>query len=308
MLEPTGLIVRGMAPPPHQPNGLARMQKPDPSVTAGPGRSGKSARDENFPVASRLISARLRPHVMAFYDFARTADDVADDPVLGPAEKLAELDALEAALGGAGPEVGQRLARSLASCGVGDHHARALLNAFRMDATKSRYADWHELLDYCALSADPVGRFLLDLHCEDRALRPSSDALCTVLQILNHIQDCKNDFRTLDRVYVPFDLLRDEGLGVDALSGPVTTPALRRALDTMLDRCESLLSRARSRPVPLRSRRLAAEMGVITRLAARLIVRLRREDPLAGRVALGRADFARAGVGALPSLLRRGRA
>ncbi|MEM7211702.1 MAG: squalene/phytoene synthase family protein, partial [Pseudomonadota bacterium] len=137
--------------------------------------SGKGAGDENFPVASRLIAPELRPHVMRFYDFARAADDVADSEVLSSEEKLARLDRFEAGLDGdASVTKGIALRDSLAECGVTDRHARDLLDAFRQDAVKHRYANWDELIGYCELSANPVGRYLMDLHDEDRALWPAS--------------------------------------------------------------------------------------------------------------------------------------
>ena len=269
--------------------------------------TGKGAGDENFPVASRLIAPHLRGHVMRFYAFARAADDVADNPGLLPAEKIARLDAMEAGLAGPGPAKARALGESLRATGVPDQHARDLLTAFRQDAVKSRYADWDELAGYCALSAHPVGRFMMDLHGEDRALWRAGDALCAVLQVLNHLQDCQKDYRQMDRVYLPLDLLGAEGLDVDVLTAERTAPGLRRVLDTLLDRCDSLLTMARERPITPRSRRLAAEMGVITRLAARLSARLRRQDPLAGRVTLSKADFAAAALGAIPTLIRPGR-
>lgn len=270
--------------------------------------SGKGARDENFPVGSVLLPARLRPHVACFYDFARAADDIADNPDLSPEEKLRRLDAFEAGLDGrSGVPVATALRDSLARTSVPDRHARDLLAAFRQDATKRRYADWDELLGYCALSANPVGRYLMDLHGEDRALWTPSDALCTALQILNHLQDCQVDYRNLDRVYLPLDWLHAQGLDVTALDAPAAPPGMRRVLDQCLDGCDALIAVARTRPARPRSRRLHAEMVTITRLAARLSARLRARDPLAGRVALSKPDFARAAFSGAAALARTGR-
>lgn len=254
--------------------------------------SGKGARDENFPVASFLLPARLRPHVMRFYAFARAADDVADNMDLAPEEKLRRLDHFEGALDGSHDlPVANALRESLAATGVSDRHARDLLVAFRMDATKQRYADWEDLLGYCRYSANPVGRYLMDLHGESAALHPASDALCTVLQILNHLQDCQRDWQNLDRVYLPESWLASRGVTISDLGAPASPPGLRRVIDRALDRCDALILAAQARPVRPQSRRLHAEMVVITRLAARLAARLRVEDPLAGRVALSKPDF-----------------
>src|SRR4029079_14722405 len=141
-------------------------------------RSGKGSHDENFPVASRLINRQYRPAILAFYEFVRVADDIADHPRLASAQKIDRLDRLESSLLGTGgdePE-GLRLRTGLNERGMSARHAQDLLSAFRQDATKLRYANWDELIDYCARSAMPVGRFVLDVHGEARDTWPSSDA------------------------------------------------------------------------------------------------------------------------------------
>ena len=100
------------------------------------------------------------------------------------------------------------LRQALARARLTPQHALDLLEAFRRDVTKLRYADWDELMDYCRYSAMPVGRFVLDVHGEDRALWPANDALCAALQVINHLQDCAKDYRELDRVYLPLDAWR----------------------------------------------------------------------------------------------------
>jgi len=179
-------------------------------------RSGKGYRDENFPVASILIKAKHRAPIMAFYEFVRTADDIADHPTLAPSEKLAHLDALEAGLLGRieGETVAQRLRASLRDLHLSARHAQDLLTAFRMDVTKLRYRTWDELIEYCRYSAMPVGRFVLEVHGEPDSIWPANDALCAALQINNHIHDCRADYTALDRVYVPLDALQDAGARV----------------------------------------------------------------------------------------------
>lgn len=273
----------------------------DESLPACEVPPSKGAGDENFPVGSAFIAPALRPCVAAFYAFARGADDVADSPALSPTDKLSRLAQFEAGLDGdpRGPAVAHRLAAALAARGLTDRHARDLLAAFRQDATQSRYADWDALLGYCVCSAHPVGRFLLDLHGEDRALWPASDALCAALQVLNHLQDLGDDRAALDRVYLPLDWLAAEGIGVEALDAPRAAPALRRVIDRALDGCDVLIARAVRLPPALASRRLAAESAAIVTLARRLSGRLRRGDPLADRIKPGKADFA---LGALAGL------
>lgn len=263
--------------------------------------SGKGAGDENFPVGSFLLPRRLRPHVAVFYAFARAADDIADNPDLSPDDKLRRLGALDQVFDGRGlddPALAKaaRIRDSLAATGVPDRHCRDLLAAFKQDAVKTRYADWGELMGYCRLSASPVGRYLLDLHGEAAADYPPSDALCDALQVLNHLQDCGKDFLALDRVYLPLDWMAEEGAAIDDLRAPRCSPGLRRVLDRCLDGVDGLLVRAAALPGRLRSRHLATESAVILTLAERLAVLLRRSDPLAGRVGLGKCDFLACGL------------
>lgn len=256
--------------------------------------SGKGAGDENFPVGSFLIAKKHRPAVMAYYAFARGTDDIADDATLAPREKIRRLDACEAALAPDaphGPAMATRLGHMLRETGVEMSCATDLLIAFRQDALKARYADWDELIGYCANSARPVGRFLLQLHGESPRTAPASDALCDALQILNHLQDIAIDKTRLDRVYLPQDWLTAEGVDEPALTAEASSPGLRRVIDRCLDGCAVLLQRSRHLADQTRSRRMAAEIAVIQRLAERLHARLGREDPLAGRVKHHRNDL-----------------
>ncbi|MEM9724399.1 MAG: squalene synthase HpnC [Pseudomonadota bacterium] len=268
--------------------------QPARSVSAPQPSKGSS--DENFPVGSWLIAPALRPVVAHYYAFARAADDIADDPNLTPDDKIARLDAMDRALTDRSLPVAAQLADDLAGLGVSTDCASDLLIAFRQDARVTRYESWDALLGYCRHSADPVGRFLLSIHRESDAALSASNALCTALQVLNHLQDCGDDRRALDRVYLPLDILAEEGVDVDALDAAAASPGLRRALDRVLDLTEPLIDEALTLPSRLRSRRLAAESAVIARLARRLAELLRRGDPLAKRVALSKVDFARAGA------------
>lgn len=255
--------------------------------------SGKGADDENFPVGSRLIAPRLRPHVMRYYAFARGTDDIADDAQLPPDEKIARLDACEAAVrtGRGAPAFAARLHDSLRETGVDIDCATDLLVAFRQDALQSRYADWPALLHYCRYSAHPVGRYLLQLHGEDPSTATAGDALCAALQILNHLQDLGEDRRRLDRVYLPQDWMAEAGIDESALDADCSAPGLRRVIDRCLDATDELIEIARPLADEVRDRRLGAEVAVIQRLAERLAARLRREDPLAGRVKHRASDY-----------------
>ncbi len=257
--------------------------------------SGKGRGDENFPVGSFLIRRALRPHVHAFYRFAREADDIADNPQLAAAEKLRRLDRMGAILDGASGDespAASAMRRSLAETGLGAQHCHDVLRAFAMDATKLRYHDWDDLMGYCRYSATPVGRQVLDLHGESRDTWAWSDPLCDALQVLNHLQDCVADYHALDRVYLPETVLAECGSGIADLDRPGAGPGLRRAFDRLLDGTEQLIERARRLPRAVQSPGLRRETAVIVTLAERLAARLRRGDPVATRVKLTRGDFA----------------
>ncbi|MEA3021384.1 MAG: hydroxysqualene synthase [Alphaproteobacteria bacterium] len=264
-------------------------------------RSGKGHRDENFPVASRLIHPRHRAPILAFYEFVRVADDMADHATLKPQEKLDLLDRLEASLLGkddAQPE-GVRLRNMLRERSLSPRHAQDLLTAFRMDVTKLRYRDWDDLMHYCTYSAMPVGRYVLDVHGEDHAIWPANDALCAALQIINHLQDCGADYRNLDRVYVPLDALAASGADVAELGRARSSPALRECLRGLAIRTGALLEQSAPFSSCIRDVRLALEVSVIQTLARRLTAMLTTRDPLSERVHLkapGVAGFALVGI------------
>jgi squalene synthase HpnC len=247
--------------------------------------SGKGHRDENFPVASWLVRRELRAPILAFYRFARAADDVADHPDAAPQQKLAQLARMEAALrGNGGNAEGTALYAVLQEHSLTDQHALDLLEAFRRDVTKKRYADWAELMEYCRYSAAPVGRFVLDLHGESHELWPANDALCTALQVINHLQDCGKDHRALDRVYIPLDTLAAQGATVDDLAAMRASPALLRTIEGLAGRAAELLEQSRGFAPAIADRRLALEVGAIQALAEDLTARLTRRDPLSQRV------------------------
>jgi hydroxysqualene synthase len=271
--------------------------RPEPLETP----SGKGRGDENFPVGSFLIRKDLRPHVHAFYRFARNADDIADNPLLAADDKVRRLDRMGEILDGApGDAKGDdspaatAMRASLAATGTTAQHCHDVLRAFRLDATKLRYEDWDDLMEYCRYSASPVGRQLLDLHGESRDTWPASDALCSALQVLNHLQDCADDYRNLDRVYLPLELLGETGVAVEELTAPAAGPGLRRVIDRLLDSTDGLIATAGALAGGVKARGLRWECATIVALARRLSTRLRRSDPLATRVALSKGDFAAA--------------
>jgi hydroxysqualene synthase len=287
-------------------------------TTVSEALSGKGAGDENFPVASWLLSEERRGPILAFYRFVRAADDVADHASLSPETKLKLLDDLDDALTGRGaPDpFAEPLRLALAERGLSPKHALDLIKAFRLDARKNRYANWPELMDYCALSAAPVGRFVLDVHGEDPSIWPASDAMCSALQVINHLQDCAEDYRRLNRVYLPLDTLGLHGASVEMLDAPKAPPALRGALRQLARQTSELVSRGGALMPEIRDVRLGAEIAAIHALARRLARDLESRDPLSERVHLGKAGSAWVGglgaarflVSAMMRLGRGGRA
>ena len=255
-------------------------------------QSGKGHKDENFPVASLLIAPRHRPPVMAFYRFVRAADDVADSATAAPEQKLALLEQMCASLMGesnAVPE-GVALRDILAERGLAPVHALDLLEAFRRDCTKLRYADWDDLIDYCRYSAMPVGRFVLDVHGESRDLWPANDALCAALQVINHLQDCAKDYREINRVYIPEPLLAAAGVGVEALGETRANPALAGVIAGLARRNAGLLKTSRPFARGIRDSRLSLEVDLIQTLADDLNTLLMTRDPLSQPVHHSKTD------------------
>lgn len=272
---------------------------------------GGAQRPENFPVASLLLARGDRTAVLAFYRFARFADDIADSPFLPPEAKLDALAALDAALLGepvasdavdTAPATALRTA--LSERQLETVHARTLLAAFRRDAENRGTPTWDDLMAYCRASAAPVGRFLLDLHRESRRALAAADALCAALQVLNHVQDIGEDRRMRARVYIP--LAWPDGTRADPadLDAPRCSPALRACIDKTLARTARLLDDADALPGLLLRPRLRAEAAAILSLAHALLRRLKAGDPLAGRIRPTRLDGVRAAAAAVRALVR----
>jgi len=266
-------------------------------------RSGKTHRDENFPVASWIIHSRHRALILAFYNFVRTADDIADHATLGAEEKLRLLDLLEAELLGRGdtqPEA-VKLRHALAERLMPPRHALDVLIAFRMDVTKLRYENWDEVIHYCRYSAMPVGRFMLDVHGESTSTWAASDALCAGLQINNHLQDCAKDFRDLNRVYLPRDALAAAGASIEELGASKSSPQLLQCLHALAVRTETLLNESKPLAAEVRDFRLGLEISVIQAFADKIVSMLKVRDPLNERVHLNPIELAAYSIGGILS-------
>jgi squalene synthase HpnC len=259
------------------------------------------ARTENFPVASLVLPRPARRHLLAIYGFARLADDLGDD---APGDRLTHLDWLEAELDRAYEGVPEhpamcRLSATVRELNLPRKPFTCLIEANRRDQRVTRYATYRELLDYCELSANPVGRLVLavfGLDTPERALR--SDAVCTALQLIEHCQDVGEDFRR-GRVYIPQEDLDRYScdLGDFALEFP--NPRLQQVLAFELERAVTLLDEGTALLDSLRGRLRFAVAGFVAggRSAAEAVRRARydvlRRSPRAGRVAFLR-HFVRA--------------
>ena len=265
--------------------------------------SGKDHAQENFPVASWLVRADCRAPIMAFYRFARASDDIADHETASAEEKLHLLAEMRSGLTGQGTAEAMALGEVMRARGLDMANPLDLLDAFLRDCTINRYADWAGLIGYCRLSAMPVGRFVLDVHGEDRATWPLSDALCAALQVINHLQDCGKDYRALDRVYIPTDLLDAAGVPISALGEAKSSPALRQVIVGLAQQTKDLLADATPFASTIRDFRLSAEVALIHHLASDLVELLLHRDPLSERVHHGK--WQSAGL-AIEGLLRHG--
>jgi squalene synthase HpnC len=245
---------------------------------------------ENFPVASILLPAHARAPILALYDFARGADNIADDPGQSPAMRAAQLQVLMRG------EYSQPWAQSYAALVqqglLSAAYGNQLLSAFLLDTSQSRYATYEDLIAYCRLSAAPVGRAVLNLCRENDADLDAADALCMVLQILNHIQDMRHDYVKLNRIYLPQQWLQEYDVAETDLGAESSSEGLQALIRRLLVECDHLLEQAQGLAPTIQSRRLRMEINVIWHIAARLRHQLEHDDPLSRHIRLTRMQYA----------------
>ena len=264
--------------------------------------SGKNISYENFPVASWLLPKALRLHIITFYNFARAADDIADAVDINPDEKTRKLKQFSDGITKTNPEhtsplPALKMAESLQKTNISSGYCLDLLAAFKQDVTKNRYQNWQELIDYCHLSAAPVGRYMINLHggFRDQTSHDykGSDALCIALQILNHLQDCREDFELLNRVYLPLDIIRAHNATLDHLIADEITPELRNCLNNILDNVDALITTSQDFPSKLDNLWLGMESQIIINVAVQLSKKLRKYDPIKSRVKISKLNYIR---------------
>jgi phytoene synthase len=250
---------------------------------------------ENFPVASWLIPKRVRPAVQAIYAFARIADDFADEEAHEGrrTERLAEWERMLDGCfrGEAIHPVFVALREAVATFGLPRQPFADLLAAFRMDVHTHRYADEPALLDYCRLSANPVGRLLLCLFGYDEPeLARRSDAICTALQLTNHWQDVATDLKR-DRIYLPADARSRHGVTEEDLRSGTASAGFRALMGEQVARARTMFAAGRPLCDAVRGRfRLELRLTVLG--GERILDRIeaQRFDVLKYRPKLGPAD------------------
>jgi len=246
---------------------------------------------ENFPVASLLVPKRYRSSIISFYNFARHADDIADDTKLDKAQKNELLDNVENTLRSEKkvkiPEWVKPYINIIKNGDCEKRHGLALISAFKQDVEKDRYNSWEELIDYCNRSAAPVGRSFLEIAGEWQADLEASDNLCNVLQILNHVQDLKSDYVERNRCYFPeiwfggnLSILKEDRSNEDVVL----------AIKKILDKADEMIEIAEKLPRTISSLRTRAEIITILEIAKKLSEYLRKFDPLAAQVSVTKKD------------------
>jgi len=287
------------------PSFFIKKDMPDLSLADAYARCEALSRShyENFPVA-RLVPKAIRPHVSAVYAFARTADDIADeapdDPaqtnevrLAGLARMNAQLDAVEsgAPLDAATQWIFLPVAHTLKKFDIPVQLFRDLLSAFAQDVTLKRYETFADVLDYCRRSANPVGRLVLLLHgFRDDERFAMSDAICTALQLANFWQDVAVDWKK-NRIYIPAEDRRREGVEESDFAAPLANESLRRCLRFQVERTQQIFDMGRplpgTLPFPLSIEIRATWYGgaaILQKIAAQDF------DTLAGRPAIGTWD------------------
>jgi len=260
---------------------------------------------ENFPVASFLLPAAMRPHIAAIYAFARAADDFADEGDLPAATRLALLDDWgrrltsclnEEAAGHATPNphadaIFLALSRTIRSLSLPVGLFEDLLSAFRQDVVTTRYETWADVMDYCRRSANPVGRLVLRVAGRaDARLDAASDAVCTALQLTNFWQDLERDWRK-GRLYVPREDRERFGAPERDLDARAMSPAWRAVMFEMAARTRALFDDGRAVADGLDGR-LRYELRLTWLGGVRVLGRLERSgfDVFAARPTLGPSD------------------
>lgn len=251
---------------------------------------------ENFPVASRLLPGCLRDPVAAIYAFARIADDIADEGDVSPELRVHRLNEMEMALDAV--ETGrannaplfQALTDTINRYQLPVDLFRDLLSAFRQDISKTRYADFEEIMDYCRRSANPVGRLMLYLTgqgSEDKLLM--SDAVCSALQLINFVQDIDRDYREKHRIYIPLDEMQRFAVSEEDINQRYNSPRFKQLIHFQIQRAAGLLRSGSPLGRQIMGR-FGLELRAVILGGSRILEKLRNQDDPFDRPRLNTLD------------------
>jgi squalene synthase HpnC len=257
---------------------------------------------ENFPVATRLLPGSIRAHLLALYGYARLVDDTGDE---APGDRLAMLDWLDQDLerayaGQARHPLLRRLTPTLHGCAIAPELPRGLIEAGRRDQTVESYATFDELLGYCELSANPVGRMVLHVLGAATPERLAlSDRVCSGLQVTEHLQDVRED-RARGRTYLPAEDMDSFGCTQADLDRAPASPPVRALIAFEVGRARTLLDQGAPLAASLRGRpRLAVAAFVSGGRSALEAIEAAGHDVLSGSPRAGRTRRAAALLRAL---------
>jgi squalene synthase HpnC len=253
---------------------------------------------ENFPVASILLPARLRPAVEAIYAFARSADDIADEGVACPDDRLAALVQYELALDQIAhgqrtqSPLFQRLASVIHDYSLPLQPFRDLLSAFKQDVVTTRYVDFASLENYCQRSANPVGTLMLHLYkaASERNLA-DANAICTALQIINFWQDVAIDWQK-ERIYLPLEDLARFGVTEEDIAKQKINDHWRALMQFEIDCARTMMQSGA--PLALRlPGRIGWELRLVVQGGLRILERIEEHDydVFQRRPKLGKRDW-----------------
>lgn len=258
---------------------------------------------ENFPVVSFLIPKDLRKHVAIVYQFARQADDIADEGSYDSEERLDRLKVYKSELNDAfhcspSSDFWLALSNTIISKNLESQNFYNLLIAFAQDLTKKRYSDFNDLLNYCLNSANPVGRIILELNgIFDEDSKIFSDNICTALQLTNFYQDVSIDIQK-DRIYIPMDELNDFGVTEEMFQLKGFNGKFKKLIEFQVDRADELFENGKKLlpKLPLRLRR---QIGWTIGGGRSILEKIKKNnfDVLQNRPTLSKFDFLKILIG-----------
>lgn len=257
----------------------------------------KTSKREDFPV-SMLVSRRYKPLINAYYQAARFADDIADNPMLSSAQKLEKLAVVREAFMQPDKSGDLQLIRGLGRLFVAERLDASLfldlLEAFERDAAGKPIRIWEELIEYCRFSAAPVGRFMLAIHDESPSAYLPAENLCAILQLLNHMSDIKEDLSLLRRCYIPQSMMDEYGVRTSDLGLQTTLPEVRRLLVSLMLKIEKMQPDAEILPHLVKNFRLRVNVCVILSLINSMIQKYKNTDILQAGIRPKTGDWTKA--------------